>query len=91
MDQIELTTTEREALHSWRFPHPPPRVQRNMEALDLQRQGVASEAIWRLCAMAQPTFSRFSPCVSCRRHRGPQRGALSLSRRRAQWSAYRTP
>jgi hypothetical protein len=58
MDQIELTTTEREALHSWRFPHPPPRVQRNMEALDLQRQGVASEAIWRLCAMAQPTFSR---------------------------------
>ena len=27
MDKIEFTTTEREALHYWRFHHPHPRVQ----------------------------------------------------------------
>ena len=58
MDKSECTTTEREALHSWRFHHPHPRVQRKMEAIYLQSQGLASEAIWRLCAMSTTTFYR---------------------------------
>ena len=48
MDKIECTTTEREALHSWRFHHPHPRVQRNMEALSLLSHGLAPEDIARL-------------------------------------------
>ena len=58
MDKIELTTTERDALQSWRFHHPHPRVQRTMEALSLQSPGRAPEDIGRLCAMAKTTFSR---------------------------------
>ena len=43
MDKIEFTTTEREALHYWRFHHPHPRVQLKMEALSLKSQGLAPE------------------------------------------------
>src|SRR5215471_9710749 len=59
MDQIEFTTAEREALQYWRFHHPHPRVQRKMEALYLQSQGLAPEDIWRLCAISKTTFSRY--------------------------------
>lgn len=59
MDKIEFTTTERDALHYWRFHHPHPRVQLKMEALYLQSQGLAPEAIWRLCAISKTTFYRY--------------------------------
>lgn len=59
MDKIEWTTAEREAWQYWRFHHPHPRVQRTLEGLYLQSQGLAPAAISRLCAIAQPTFSRY--------------------------------
>ena len=59
MKQIEFTTAEREALQSWRFHHPHPRVQRKMEALYLKSQGLAPAQISRLCAMSKPTFYRY--------------------------------
>jgi transposase len=59
MDKIEFTTTEREALHYWRFHHPHPRVQLKMEALYLKSQGLAPEDIRRLCAISKPTFYRY--------------------------------
>jgi transposase len=59
MDQIEFTTDERDTLHDWRFHHPHPRVQRKMEALHLKSQGLAPEAIARLCAISQTTFYRY--------------------------------
>ena len=34
MDKMEFTTAEREALPYWRFHHPHPRGQRQMEAPD---------------------------------------------------------
>jgi transposase len=58
MDKSEFTTTDREALHSWRLPHPHPRVQRKMEALYLKRQGLAPEDICRLCCLSKTPFSR---------------------------------
>lgn len=58
MDQIECTTAARETLHSWRFCHPHPRVQLNMEALSLQSQGLAPADSSRLCALSKTTFSR---------------------------------
>ena len=58
MDKVEFTTTEREALPSWRFHHSHPRVQRKMEALYLQSQGLSPEAICRLCAISKTTFYR---------------------------------
>jgi transposase len=59
MDKIEFTTTERKALHYWRFHHPHPRVQLKMEALYLKSQGLAHEDIWRLCAISKTTFYRY--------------------------------
>ena len=59
MNKIEFTTTERQALHYWRFHHPHPRVQLKMEALYLKSQGLASEDIWRLCAISTTTFYRY--------------------------------
>jgi transposase len=59
MDKIEFTTTERDALHYWRFHHPHPRVQRKMEALYLKSQGLAPEDISRLCAISKTTFYRY--------------------------------
>ena len=59
MDKIEFTTNERDALQYWRFHHPHPRVQRKMEALYLQSQGLAPEDIWRLCAISKTTFYRY--------------------------------
>ena len=59
MDKIEFSTTERQALQYWRFHHPHPRVQRKMEALYLQSQGLVPEDIWRLCAIAKTTFYRY--------------------------------
>jgi transposase len=59
MDKIEFTTAEKDALHYWRFHHPHPRVQLKMEALYLKSQGLAPEAICRLCAIAKPTFYRY--------------------------------
>jgi hypothetical protein len=59
MDKIEFTTTERQALHYWRFHHPHPRVQRTMEALYLKSQGLAPEDICRLCAISKTTFYRY--------------------------------
>ena len=59
MDKFEFTTTERNALHYWRFHHPHPRVQRTMEALYLKSQGLAPEDICRLCAISKTTFYRY--------------------------------
>ena len=59
MDKTELTTAERETLHSWRLHHPHPRVQRKMEALYLKSQGLAPEEIRRLCAISTTTFYRY--------------------------------
>jgi len=59
MDKIEFTTTEREALHYWRFHHPHPRVQLKMEVLYLKSQGLAPEDITRLCAISKTTFYRY--------------------------------
>src|SRR5262245_16044219 len=88
MDKIALTTTEREALHSWRFHHPHPRVQLKMEALYLQSQGLASAAIWRLCAMAKTTFYR-----SLHAYRVGGLEALKevpFHQQQSPWAAYRT-
>jgi len=59
MDKTELTTAERETLHSWRLHHPHPRVQRKLEALYLKSQGLAPEEIRRLCAISTTTFYRY--------------------------------
>ena len=59
MDKIECTTAERETWHSWRFYHPPPRVQLKMEALYLKSQGLAPADLSRLCAISQATFYRY--------------------------------
>lgn len=59
MDKVEFTTTEREALHYWRFHHPHPRVQRKMEALYLKSQGLAPADICRLCAISKTTLYRY--------------------------------
>ena len=88
MDKIEFTTTEREALHYWRFHHPHPRVQRKMEALYLKSQGLAPEAIWRLCAISKTTFYRYL-------HEYCEGGIeklqeVSFHRRQSQLAAYRT-
>jgi len=88
MDKVECTTTERDALRSWRFHHPPPRVQRKLEALYLQSQGLAPEDIWRLCSIAQPTFYRYLHTY----HDGGIAAlkAVPFSRRQRPLAAYRT-
>jgi hypothetical protein len=58
MDKIEFPTTERDALHYWRFHHPHPWVQRKMEALYLKSHSLAPEDIARLCAISITTFYR---------------------------------
>jgi len=88
MDKIEFTTAERETLHSWRFHHPHPRVQRKMEALYLKSQGLAPDAIGRLCAISPTTFYRY-----LREYR--EGGIAKLTevpfhRRRSQLADYRT-
>jgi transposase len=59
MNQIEFTTSEKEALYYWRFHHPHPRVQLKMEALYLKGQGLAPEDVSRLCAISKTTFYRY--------------------------------
>ena len=59
MDKAEFTTTERDALHYWRFRHRHPRVQLKMEALSLKSQGLAPADICRLCAISKTTFDRY--------------------------------
>ena len=88
MDKMEFTTAEREALHYWRFHHPHPRVQRKMEALYLKSQGLAPEAISRLCAISKPTLYRYF-------HAYREGGIAKLQevpfhRRQGQLAAYRT-
>ena len=88
MDKMEFTTAEREALHYWRFHHPHPRVQRKMEALYLKSQGLAPEAISRLCAISKPTLYRYL-------HAYREGGIAKLQevpfhRRQGQLAAYRT-
>lgn len=58
MDKVAFTTTARAALHYWRFHHPHPRVQLNMEGLSLKSQGLAPEDLRRLWAISKPTFYR---------------------------------
>jgi transposase len=88
MDKIEFTTTEREALHSWRFHHPHPRVQLKMEALSLKSQGLAPEDIVRLCAIAKTTFYRY---LHAYRTGGIEKlHEVSFHRRQSQLTAYRT-
>ncbi len=88
MDKRECTTAEREALPSWRFHHPHPRVQRTREALSLKRQGLAPEAIRRLCVMAKPTFYR---SLHASRAGGiAQRQEGPFHRRQSQLVGYRT-
>jgi transposase len=88
MDKIEFTTTEREALHYWRFHHPHPRVQRTMEALYLQSQGLAPATSCRLCAISKTTFYRYL-------HEYREGGIEKLTevpfhRRQSQLADYRT-
>ena len=88
MDKMEFTTAEREALHYWRFHHPHPRVRRKMEALYLKSQGLAPEAISRLCAISKPTLYRYL-------HAYREGGIAKLQevpfhRRQGQLAAYRT-
>lgn len=88
MDKIEFTTAEREALQYWRFHHPHPRVQRKMEALYLQSQGLTPAVISRLCAISKPTFYRY-----LREYR--EGGIAKLKevpfhRRQSQLAVYRT-
>ena len=88
MDKIECTTPERAALHSWRFHHPHPRVQRKMEALSLKSQGLAPEDIARRWAISKTTFSR-----SLHAYRTGGIATLhevSFHRRQRQLTAYRT-
>jgi len=59
MDQVEVSTAEREALQYWRFHHPHPRVQRKMEALYLKSQGVATAEVCRLGGISQSTWYRY--------------------------------
>jgi transposase len=88
MDKIEFTTTERDALHYWRFHHPHPRVQRKMEALYLQSQGLAPEDIWRLCAISKTTFYRY---LRAYREGGIEKlHEVSLHRRQSALADYRT-
>jgi transposase len=88
MDKIEFTTTERKALHYWRFHHPHPRVQLKMEALYLQSQGLAPEDICRLCSISKTTFYRY--------HHEYRAGGIeklqevSFHRRQSQLADYRT-
>lgn len=88
MDKIEFTTTEREALHYWRFHHPHPRVQRKMEALYLHSQGLAPEDIWRLCAISKTTFYRYLHAY----HEGgiEKLQEVSLPRRQSALAGYRS-
>lgn len=86
MDKMEFTTTEREALRYWRFHHPHPRVQRKMEALYLQSQGLMPADICRVCAISKTTFSRY-------RHAYRAGGIdalkqVSFARRQSQLAAY---
>src|SRR4029453_9064521 len=88
MDKMEFTTAEREAWHYWRFHHPHPRGQRKMEALSLKSQGLAPEAISRLCAISKPTLYRYF-------HAYREGGIAKLQevpfhRRQGQLAAYRT-
>src|SRR4029450_11734582 len=87
MDKMEFTTAEREAWHYWRFHHPHPRGQRKMEALSLKSQGLAPEAISRLCAISKPTLYRYF-------HAYREGGIAKLQevpfqRRRGLWAASR--
>ena len=59
MKQIACTIAERAALPYWRFHHPPPRVQRTMEALSLKSHGLAPAHISCLCASTQPPCYRY--------------------------------
>jgi transposase len=88
MDKMEFTTAEREALQYWRFHHPHPRVQRKMEALYLQSQGVAPATIIRLCAISKPTFYRY---LHAYRAGGIAKlQEVPFHRRQSQLAAYRT-
>jgi transposase len=88
MDKIEFTTAERETLHYWRFHHPHPRVQRKMEALYLKSQGLAPEAICRLCAISKPTFYRY---LHAYREGGLEKlTEVSVHRRQSLLADYRT-
>ena len=88
MDKIEFTTTEREALHYWRFHHPHPRVQRKMEALYLKSQGLAPADICRLCAISKTTFYRY---LHAYREGGIDKlKEVPFHRRQSQLADYRT-
>ncbi len=88
MDQMELTTAERETVPSWRFHHPHPRRQLKMEALSLKSQGLGPEAICRLCAIAKTTFSR--DLYEDRAGGIDTLKEVSLHQRQSQLAAYRT-
>lgn len=88
MNKIEYTTTERDALRYWRFHHPHPRVQRKLEALYLQSQGLAPSDICRLCSISPTTFYRYL-------HTYQDGGIEALktvpfARRQSQLAAYHT-
>jgi transposase len=59
MIQINFSATDVEALRSWRFRHPDPRVQIRMEALYLRSQRVANRDILRLCGISKASFHRY--------------------------------
>lgn len=59
MIQLEFTEAEQQHLHYERYHHPPPRVQRRMEALWLKSQGVAHHEISRLTGISSTTLTSY--------------------------------
>jgi transposase len=59
MLDLTFTADDIEALHTQRFSHPHPCVQRKMEAVLLRSQGVAQEHILRVCRLSKATYFRY--------------------------------
>ena len=59
MINLTFRETDIEALRSWRFHHPDPRLQVRMEAIYLRSQRVANGDIPRLCGISKASFHRY--------------------------------
>jgi transposase len=59
MIKIPFTEADIDALRSWRFHHPDPRVQVRMEALYLRSQKVPTRDIRQLCGLSKASFHRY--------------------------------
>jgi hypothetical protein len=69
MIKIPFTEADIDALRSWRFHHPDPRVQVRMEALYLRSQQVSTRDIRPLCGLSKASFHRsLKPEFAVHRH-----------------------